>query len=269
VEHDLTDPGSGRRLLVAGMALAILALVVVGHPASDPAVVALALAVPGALPFVVDALRARRSRPAWLLAAQVAGALATVVLLVVHQSAYAAFSPFLLVLLAAGVGMALPARLSVPLILVLAATPQALNLAVGSHVPFAVAVGTALSWLAGVGIRAQGGRVRDLWAAQASVAERAATGERRRLARDIHDLVSRTLSVTMLHLTGARLSLAPGYPSWSLGPYWRSTSPGPPAFTAPWSRAETIEDRVGSAPACASARGAADADRGACHDGSR
>jgi signal transduction histidine kinase len=34
-----------------------------------------------------------------------------------------------------------------------------------------------------------------------------ATGERQRLAREIHDLVAHSLAVTMLHLTGARLAL--------------------------------------------------------------
>jgi signal transduction histidine kinase len=37
-----------------------------------------------------------------------------------------------------------------------------------------------------------------------------ATGERQRLAREIHDLVAHSLAVTMLHLTGARLALKDG-----------------------------------------------------------
>ncbi|MUL66337.1 two-component sensor histidine kinase [Mycobacterium sp. CBMA 234] len=44
-------------------------------------------------------------------------------------------------------------------------------------------------------------------ARQASLSEQAAADERRRIAREIHDVIAHSLSVTMLHLTGARRAL--------------------------------------------------------------
>ncbi|HEV2124068.1 MAG TPA: histidine kinase [Chloroflexota bacterium] len=44
----------------------------------------------------------------------------------------------------------------------------------------------------------------DLRAAQVTLAEQAAADERRRIAREVHDVVAHSLAVTMLHLTGAR-----------------------------------------------------------------
>jgi signal transduction histidine kinase len=46
--------------------------------------------------------------------------------------------------------------------------------------------------------------------AQEQLAERAAEEERRRLAREIHDLIAHSLAVTMLQLSGARLALTAG-----------------------------------------------------------
>lgn len=42
---------------------------------------------------------------------------------------------------------------------------------------------------------------------QAVLAEKAAADERRRIAREVHDVIAHSLSVTMLHLTGARRAL--------------------------------------------------------------
>jgi signal transduction histidine kinase len=47
-----------------------------------------------------------------------------------------------------------------------------------------------------------------LRAAQAELGRQAASDERRRIAREIHDIVAHSLTVTMLHLTGARYILA-------------------------------------------------------------
>ena len=44
----------------------------------------------------------------------------------------------------------------------------------------------------------------DLRAAQADLANAAAAAERRRIAREVHDLIAHSLSVTILHLTAAR-----------------------------------------------------------------
>src|SRR5579859_8250164 len=81
-----------QRLLFSGMALAIVAIVVSRRPASDPTALALALVAPAALPFLIEAVRPRLSGSLWVLAAEVVGVLASVVLLVVHRTAYAEFS---------------------------------------------------------------------------------------------------------------------------------------------------------------------------------
>lgn len=47
----------------------------------------------------------------------------------------------------------------------------------------------------------------ELEQAQAALAEQAVAQERQRIAREIHDVIAHSLTVTMLHLTGARLAL--------------------------------------------------------------
>jgi signal transduction histidine kinase len=47
--------------------------------------------------------------------------------------------------------------------------------------------------------------VQQLRAAQADLAHQAAVEERRRIAREIHDVAAHSLAVTLLHLTGARM----------------------------------------------------------------
>jgi signal transduction histidine kinase len=47
----------------------------------------------------------------------------------------------------------------------------------------------------------------DLHRAQAALGEQAVQDERRRIAREVHDVIAHSLTVTMLHLTGARLTL--------------------------------------------------------------
>ena len=71
-------------------------------------------------------------------------------------------------------------------------------------------------FLAGVGIAALMGRMlhrqeritAELRAMHGLRLEHAASGERARIARDVHDVVAHSLTVVMLHLTGARRALA-------------------------------------------------------------
>jgi signal transduction histidine kinase len=67
-----------------------------------------------------------------------------------------------------------------------------------------------ISWIGGMAFRWQVQVAHTLDQTQAELASRAAEAERNRLAREVHDLVAHTLAVTMLHLTGARLSLQHG-----------------------------------------------------------
>jgi signal transduction histidine kinase len=65
-------------------------------------------------------------------------------------------------------------------------------------------IGLLVSWLASTAFAGQRRTMAALRAAQADLAHQAATDERRRIAREIHDVVAHTLAITMLHLTGAR-----------------------------------------------------------------
>jgi signal transduction histidine kinase len=64
-----------------------------------------------------------------------------------------------------------------------------------------------LTWLFLRALLRQQQLLRELRAAQAELAREAAAEERRRIAREIHDVAAHTLAVTMLHLTGVRLLL--------------------------------------------------------------
>jgi signal transduction histidine kinase len=90
------------------------------------------------------------------------------------------------------------------------ALPEAMNLAGVAHVPLAGAIGTAFAWAAGTGMRAQDRLTRELVVMQAAAADHEITAERQQLAREFHDLVGHTLSVTMLHMTAVRMSLDDG-----------------------------------------------------------
>jgi signal transduction histidine kinase len=49
--------------------------------------------------------------------------------------------------------------------------------------------------------------VAELRAAQAGLADRARTEERTRIARELHDVIAHSLTVTLLHIAGARLAV--------------------------------------------------------------
>jgi signal transduction histidine kinase len=67
-----------------------------------------------------------------------------------------------------------------------------------------------IGWMGGVAYRRQLIAMTELGNAQSELAARAAEEERRRLAREIHDLIAHSLAVTMLQMSGARLALAAG-----------------------------------------------------------
>jgi signal transduction histidine kinase len=67
--------------------------------------------------------------------------------------------------------------------------------------------GTTLSVLAGLLIRHEIDLVAQLRAAQAGLAERARAEERNRIARELHDVIAHTLTVSLLHVTSARLAV--------------------------------------------------------------
>jgi signal transduction histidine kinase len=65
----------------------------------------------------------------------------------------------------------------------------------------------AAGWLLGYLMRSQRLLLADHIEAQAALAEHAAADERRRIAREVHDVIAHSLSVTLLHVTGARRAL--------------------------------------------------------------
>lgn len=56
----------------------------------------------------------------------------------------------------------------------------------------------------GMGLRMQEGVIAELHAAREALAEQAVAEERRRIARELHDLAGHTLAAVLLHVTGAR-----------------------------------------------------------------
>jgi signal transduction histidine kinase len=65
-------------------------------------------------------------------------------------------------------------------------------------------LGAGISWTTARALANQQRLLAELRAAQADLARQAAAEERRRIVREIHDVVAHSLAVTMLHLTAAR-----------------------------------------------------------------
>lgn len=75
---------------------------------------------------------------------------------------------------------------------------------------FAWIMPVGLAVMTGGFIRSMMRALTQLSVAQEALAHQAASDERRRIAREIHDVVAHSLTVTMLHLTAARLAVARG-----------------------------------------------------------
>lgn len=94
-------------------------------------------------------------------------------------------------------------------------------LALGSAVALLVAASTmhrldelafylgmvGMGWLMGILTRMQARLLVEQQALQSDLAEHAAADERRRIAREVHDVIAHSLSITLLHVTGARRAL--------------------------------------------------------------
>lgn len=65
----------------------------------------------------------------------------------------------------------------------------------------------AVGWLLGYVMRTQRLLMAEQIEAQEMLAEHAAADERRRIAREVHDVIAHSLSITLLHVTGARRAL--------------------------------------------------------------
>lgn len=65
----------------------------------------------------------------------------------------------------------------------------------------------AMGWLVGFLLRTQRELLVKQTEMQADLAEHATVDERRRIAREVHDVIAHSLTVTLLHVTGARRGL--------------------------------------------------------------
>lgn len=201
-------------LFITGLTTAVaIAAVLQRHPLSVASVrPAAALAALAVSPWVLECfgfLLPPRAVPAKVVvfAGTVMGA--TLPLIVVYPNGYDC-APFLLVMLAGTVaavygpwpGAAVACACGVALIAL-----EAAGEFTGAPIwCFALSMG----WASTAAVRRQMCTLAALASAEAELAQRAFDEERRRLAREVHDLVAHSLAVTMLHLTGARLALRAG-----------------------------------------------------------
>jgi signal transduction histidine kinase len=68
-------------------------------------------------------------------------------------------------------------------------------------------IGISFGWGGGYMIQSLLRTTTQLRLAQADLAERSAAEERQRIAREVHDVIAHSMSVTMLHITAARMAL--------------------------------------------------------------
>lgn len=193
--------------VTAALALGVAAFValtqeLLEHP--DLRLVLLALAV---LPFLVDVRYSSERRSPVLSVAAIVLVLAATTALVLVAPAAHDISDFLFVILTARVAAEAPTALGIGVAVVAMAIPAVLALVGLGATPANLLVGTAFAWFAGYEVRSQQRLMGLLVEAQSALADQAVATERRRIAREVHDLVAHTLSVTLLHLTGARMAL--------------------------------------------------------------
>ncbi|WP_068042341.1 sensor histidine kinase [Nocardia speluncae] len=125
------------------------------------------------------------------------------------------FAPFVLMVVAAEIAAIAPKRVSIPLALAatvelvaFAASSQALwgNDYLRTGVPM-YALGILLGWLVGVMLQYQRLYLYQERENQNVRAAQAAAAERNRIAREVHDVIAHSLTVTLLHVTAARHAL--------------------------------------------------------------
>ncbi|HEV3291119.1 MAG TPA: histidine kinase [Streptosporangiaceae bacterium] len=205
--------GSGiARLRLAMAVLAAAAAVLVAgqkHLVAEPGP-GLVLVLAGALPFAVAARWPQLLRPGWPLAAALLVVAGSAAGLLFYRAADGDGAVLFFIALAAWVGGAVGPEVSVPAGVVIVVLPLAAGALGGSHTPVTAAIGAGFAWVAGTAVRAQARTAAELVTAQAAAARHQITAERQQLAREFHDLVGHTLSVTMLHMSAVRLSLEDG-----------------------------------------------------------
>ncbi|WP_222718733.1 sensor histidine kinase [Actinokineospora xionganensis] len=189
-------------LTVSVGALAAAAAAVVQRDAVVPPRWALVWALIAVSPVLFDLVTGgKMPRPLMALLA-IAGAS-----LLLVEPVESDFAPFILVILAAEVAATatLPVSLAAAVCMLGAlVVPAAAGRLVGAPL-YATAI--VIGWTVGFVVLTQLRLLQQERAAQATRAEQAATGERQRIAREVHDVIAHSLSVTLLHLTAARRAL--------------------------------------------------------------
>ena len=170
---------------------------------------AAALVLVALLPFVVEL---RGMLPPWpVCVAITAGAIATLMLAFPYPYD---FAPFLLVMLAGCLAAYLPLWHSVASLVCTLAALGAIAYFGDDSLPgasaFIWAAAISIGWDVGFVIRQQQLRIEEQARESSDRARQAVLEERQRIAREVHDLVAHSLSVTMLHLTAARRDIEEG-----------------------------------------------------------
>lgn len=160
-------------------------------------------------PFVLDAIatlfRVPVSPPLWLFPVPV---LVGGGLLVAHP-AVMDFTPFIFVFLAAEVASRARGLSVVSIGTTLAANGLMVGLDAAGRFDssFIWVIGITFGWFGGFMVNTFAQMAAELKQAQADVERKAVTDERQRIAREIHDVIAHSMSVTMLHITAARMAL--------------------------------------------------------------
>jgi signal transduction histidine kinase len=209
----MEDRGIARlRLAMALLAVAAAGLVVSQkHLLAQPGP-GLVLVLACGLPFAVAARWPQLLRPGWPLATAMLVILGSATALLFYRPADGDATVLFFIALAAQVAGATNPQVSIPAGLTIVALPALASALGGSHTPVMAAIGAAFAWVAGSAVRAQARTAAELAQMQTAAAQHQIAAERQQLAREFHDLVGHTLSVTMLHMSAVRMSLEDGEP---------------------------------------------------------
>lgn len=122
------------------------------------------------------------------------------------------FAPFVLVMLCAQMAAESEAKPLFGIVVTIAAcTEMVLGEAFGPHDDsFIWVIGIAFGWFGGYSVETLAKQTFELKRANAELAETSAAQERQRIAREVHDVIAHSLSVTMLHTSAARMALEKG-----------------------------------------------------------
>ncbi len=179
------------------IAVIVAAITLVLCPPGDPFPVGLALVLLALAPWFV----AGRARvPTWIVAAT----LVPCAILFWRGHQFAALLVMLLLIDVAAEGRWLPIALTLAAGLAIVVSPLAAR---GQPAWEYWAGGMLISVFGGSAFHAQRQLQEQLMEVRAELDRSAFLEERRRIARDVHDLVAHSLTVVMLHLTAARLAV--------------------------------------------------------------